>query len=66
MTSFCLPFCLVFRVRIWDVPDLDTGIRYPVKFGYPVASGKILPYNISDFEIGETGVKTLERELKSC
>ena len=28
-------------------------------------SGKILPDNISVFEIGETGVKTLERELKS-
>ena len=29
-------------------------------------SGKILPDNISVFEIGETGVKTLEREFKSC
>ena len=51
---------------IRDVPDPDTSIRYPVKFRYPVVSGKILPDNISVFEIGETGVKTLERELKSC
>ena len=47
-----------------DVPDPDISIRYPVKFRYPVVSGKILP-DISVFEIGETGVKTLERELKS-
>ena len=52
-------------VNIRDVPDPDISIRYPVKFRYPVVSGKILPDNISVFEIGETGVKTLERELKS-
>ena len=40
--------------------------RIPVKFRYPVVSGKTLPDNISVLEIGETGVKTLERELKSC
>ena len=34
-----------------------TGYRYPVKF---------FPDNISVFEIDEIGVKTLERELKSC
>ena len=40
--------------------------RYPVKYLYPVVSGKMLPDNILVFDIGETGVKTLERELKSC
>ena len=30
-------------VHIRDVPDPDTSIRYPVKFHYPVVSGKILP-----------------------
>ena len=47
------------------MPDPDTSIRYPVKFHYPVVSGKILPDNISVFEIDEIGVKTLEQELKS-
>ena len=44
----------------------DTGI----KFRYTVVSGKILldVYRIlfRFFEIRETGVKTFERELKSC
>ena len=31
-----------------------------------LVSSKILPDNISVFEIGETGVKTLEREIRSC
>ena len=37
-------------------------------FRYQVVSGIRLNFtvNISVFEIGETGVKTLERELKSC
>ena len=39
-------------------------IRIPVSGKIP-PSGKILPDNISVFEIGETGVKTLEQELKS-
>ena len=49
-----------------------SGYRYPVKFRYPVVSGirknftGYLPDNISVFEIDETGVKTLEREFKSC
>ena len=30
-------------VNIRDVPDPDISIRYPVKFRYPVVSGKILP-----------------------
>ena len=46
-----------------------TRYQYLVKFCYPVVSGKhfteYLPDNISVFEIGETGVKTLEQELKS-
>ena len=43
-----------------------SGYWYTVKFRCPVVSGKILPDNISAFVIGETSVKTLERELKSC
>ena len=43
-------------------------IRIPVSGKIPldpVVSGKILLDNISVFAIGETGVKILERELKS-
>ena len=40
--------------------------QYAIKFRYPVVSGKMLPDNISVFDIGEIGVKILERELKSC
>ena len=36
------------------------------KIPLPVVSSKIFPDNISVFEIGETGVKIFERELKSC
>ena len=45
------------------------SIRYPEKVRYLVVSVscKIFPDNISVFEIHcETGVKTLEQELKSC
>jgi hypothetical protein len=31
------------RVLIRDVPDPDTGIRYPVKFRHPALSGINLP-----------------------
>ena len=47
--------CSLYTRATRDVRDPDTSIRY----GY-------LPDNISVFGIGETGVKTLERELKSC
>ena len=55
-----------------DVPDPDTSIRYPVRFRYPVASGKILPdiyqiiiFLIIFFNFWDNGEKTLEREFKS-
>ena len=34
----CLNVTLIYTR---DVPDSDAGIRYPVKFRYPVVSGKI-------------------------
>ena len=60
---------LTTRILTGIETDIELGIsriryQYPVKFRYPV-SDKILPDNISVFEIGETAVKTLERELKS-
>ena len=39
--------------------------RYPVVFSIRLNFTRYLP-DTSVFEIGETGVKTLERELKSC
>ena len=58
--------CRHRQVQGRDVPDPDTGIRYPVVSFIRQNFTGYLPDNISVFEIGETGVKTLEREFKSC
>ena len=61
----CEEACSI-SLRPVDVLVLDAGIPNPVKFLYQVVSSKILLDSILISEIGEIGVKTLERELKSC
>ena len=62
-TCFVVYALGMYRIRI------PVSSKIPLSGSIPV-SGRILPDNLPDnilvFEIGETGVKTLERELKSC
>ena len=59
----CEEACSI-SLRPVDVLVLDAGIPNPVKFLYQVVSSKILLDSILISEIGEIGVKTLERDLK--